>query len=418
VTTETATRAAISSWADLVQVLPQAEDEIDPAIKARLEALARAEGNSNERLQISDVADVARRVKEGGPATWLIEGLWPADAYGAIGAADKAGKTWSVVDLAVSVATGTPWLNRFPCPQGTALLFLGEGGERGAVRRFEAVLSNRGGTIADIAGQLFLSPHVPILKNSVDLAALEFWLDRVPTRLVVIDPFYMAAAGANSADLIGMGELLRDVQWLCQQRGSALVIVPHWNQGGKGTGPERFTGVGPSAWGRVLASGSVEKKVVTPERGTEVLLKWQFEGEIPPHVFRMRRRVWADDPVDLESELHYEVEVTDEGSPDPTEEISGAKRRAFEALRNLGATGWEGRKSASEIQSRIAEDGKGKPLTQSTVQHALAELEVSGLVEGTTKESGTRRWWWLAPGPAQSSAGVHGGQKNGVSPIT
>jgi AAA domain len=51
-----------------------------------------------------------------GEPRWLIQGLWPADAYGVLAAQEKAGKTWAALDLAVSVATGRPWLDHFACP--------------------------------------------------------------------------------------------------------------------------------------------------------------------------------------------------------------------------------------------------------------------------------------------------------------
>ena len=47
----------------------------------------------------------------------------------------EGGKTWAALDLAVSVATGRPWLDHFACPSpGPVLVFLGEGGERATVR--------------------------------------------------------------------------------------------------------------------------------------------------------------------------------------------------------------------------------------------------------------------------------------------
>ena len=44
----------------------------------------------------------------------MIRGRWPADAYGVMGAEDKAGKTWAVLDLAVSVVGGTPLFGSLP----------------------------------------------------------------------------------------------------------------------------------------------------------------------------------------------------------------------------------------------------------------------------------------------------------------
>jgi RecA-family ATPase len=78
---------------------------------------------------VQDLAMVLARVQAAGPPAWLIEGVWPRDAYGVFAAEDKAGKTWAMLDLACSVAAGRPWLGHFGCPpSGPVLVFLGEGG--------------------------------------------------------------------------------------------------------------------------------------------------------------------------------------------------------------------------------------------------------------------------------------------------
>jgi hypothetical protein len=44
-------------------------------------------------LAISSYGEVAARVAAAGEPRWLIQGLWPADAYGVLAAQEKAGKT-------------------------------------------------------------------------------------------------------------------------------------------------------------------------------------------------------------------------------------------------------------------------------------------------------------------------------------
>ena len=68
-----------------------------------------------------------------------------AGDYGMFAAEFKAGKTWAMTDLAVSVASGTPWLGIFEVERpGPVLLFAGEGGARKIARRFRAVCESRG----------------------------------------------------------------------------------------------------------------------------------------------------------------------------------------------------------------------------------------------------------------------------------
>jgi hypothetical protein len=71
-------------------------------------------------LVVSSFGEVAARVAAAGEPRWLIQGLWPADAYGVLAAQEKAGKTWAALDLAVSVACGQPWLDHFACPNPRA----------------------------------------------------------------------------------------------------------------------------------------------------------------------------------------------------------------------------------------------------------------------------------------------------------
>src|SRR5688572_2554322 len=89
------------------------------------------------------------------------------------GGRGKAGKTWAGLDLALSVAAGLPWLGRFGCPiPGEVLVFLGEGGERNAVRRLRAIAAHKG--IDDLAAlPIRLCDRVPKLAAGGELAAIE-----------------------------------------------------------------------------------------------------------------------------------------------------------------------------------------------------------------------------------------------------
>ena len=58
---------------------------------------------------------------------WLVEGLWAASGAGLLGAEPKCCKTWLGLDMAISVATGTPCLRRFAVPEpGPTLYFAAE----------------------------------------------------------------------------------------------------------------------------------------------------------------------------------------------------------------------------------------------------------------------------------------------------
>ena len=360
-------------------------------------------------LVIEDLADVLARVDAAGPPAWLVEGIWPRDAYGVFAAEDKAGKTWAILDLAVSVAAGVPWLGHFGCPpSGRVLVFLGEGGERAMVRRLRAVAAHHGVDLDELgeARLLRLCFRVPTLTSGEDLATIEAELANRPAALVVIDPLYLAVgAGATGANLYAMGAVLSAIQAVCQAAGAALVVVTHWNKTGEGTGVQRISGVGPGAWGRVLASAGVAHRATDPATGAStVVLSVELRGgELADQQFRVRRRVWADDPTDLASALHYQVEVLPDDAPAGA--ASGAEARlkqsrqwVLAALRAGGAM-----QTVKQLGDRTA--ANDHPLKDRTLQEALADLAAAGLAEGTDDGPGLARSWSPTdpaepPGPA------------------
>jgi hypothetical protein len=364
----------------------------------------------DQGLVIEDLADVAARVDAAGPPAWLIEGLWPADAYGVLAAEDKAGKTWAALDLAISVAAGHPWFGHHPCPTpGRVLVFLGEGGERSIVRRLRAIATHKQVDLAQLSAApgLRLCFRVPMLRAGGDLLAVERELSQRPARLVILDPLYLAAGQASGGNLYEMGAVLTPIQAICQQAGAALVVVTHWNKTGEGTDHKRISGVGPSAWGRVLASAAITYRGATPEGASAVVLAFELVGgEIPDTRFRVRRIVHALDPGDLASPLDYAAEVLPDDDPASTNSQAplGADGQPLKPSRRWVLTALErGGELQTVKQLGDATAAQGHPLKPRTIQEALADLEAAGLAQGTEAAQGLSRYWSPA-NPPQADA--------------
>jgi hypothetical protein len=363
-------------------------------LKVDAALLASPEPNRNRVLRVRSIREVLAEVATMGTRPWLVRGLWPGDAYGVLGGEDKSGKTWAQLDLAVSVAAGVPFLGRFDCPNpGPVTLFLGEGGMAGMVRRLEAICEHKNLVLADLP--LRLEFKAPNLARQEHLDVIAKDLADHPPRLVGLDPLYLMTGGRSGSNLNEMGEVLSGPQGICEDYGAALTVAHHWNKTGTGRGPERFTGVGPGAWGRVLGSAAVEQSHVDPAtKASTVTLAWTFKGgEIPDGEFRTRRKVWADDPENLDSPLHYEVEVTGEGPAPAAVDIRigrGGKSRLLRLLCRAGQL-----QTVPQLQEGSAHDGAGRPLKTKTVQNLMGELEKLGLVDGTDLLPGYERRWSL-----------------------
>jgi len=311
------------------------------------------------------------------PARFLLRRYWPADAYGVIAAGSKAGKTWLALDIAVAVATGGVALGLIAVDRpGPVLVFLGEGGRRNAWRRLRAVCDAHDVNPADVDG-LHLSYRSPRLNDVEALGAIAAAVETVAPVLIIVDPLYLAAAGSDGASLYGMAEVLGRAQALAENADAALIVSHHWNQSGKGSGFGRMSGAGPEEWGRVLWSVEVDRGESVHTDGSLSHLTVRVRGgEVADTAFTVTREVWADDPDDLNSVMHYELTA---GA-----EVAGNARKVTAADRVLAVLRGEPDRwmTAVEVQDADAEWSHGQPgyspLKLDTVSKRLGSASDAG----------------------------------------
>ena len=338
---------------------------------------------ASESLYFKTLAELCADVDAAGPRRWLVRGIWPSGAYGVHAAEMKAQKTWNALDLAVSVASGTPWLGVLPVDDaGPVIVFAGEGGAGSIVRRIRAICASRA---LDAEGlPISVCVRAPHLNDDKHLAQVAAQLEAVRPRLVVLDPLYLAAGGADGRDLYSMGRLLERPQHMCAAVDAALFVVTHYNRR-EGTGPGRFTGAGPAEWGRVLIGASVVSRETDPltSETTVVVQLDAIGGEIADQTLRLKRQIRADDPDDIDSVLHYTVEAgRDDPEPPSRDQRPPAARKLLEALHGIGHPA-----HASEIGDAIAAK-YGKGLRRETISRHLTTLGKEGVIA----QDADRRW--------------------------
>jgi hypothetical protein len=157
---------------------------------------------------------------------WMVRSLWRRAAVGLISGHPKLGKSWMGLELAVSVASGTPCLGRFEVEQaGKALVYLAEDSLPDVRDRIEALCDHRG---LDIAGldlyvitaqrlQLQLEAHAEALYEAVE---------RIRPRLLLLDPLVrLHRLDENrSYEMAGLLDYLRGIQ---RAFDVAVILVHH-----------------------------------------------------------------------------------------------------------------------------------------------------------------------------------------------
>lgn len=251
------------------------------------------------------------------PPSYLVEGIIPQGDYGVMSADPKTGKTFLVMDLALSVASGTAWVGRFNVTNtGPVLIFVGEGGKRKIVRRMRAIARHKG--IPDhqlLALPIDVSERAPKLMDQEHVDELTEKVLNLRPKLVIIDPLYLAMSGANAASLSEMGSLLEKAQHVAQSVGASLIISHHNKKGSGDTHTEdtpmmRTSGVGINEWGRFLISiVKQRRRIIDYDLGkSEVMSKWYVIGdEVPDSEYIFTMHVHTDDRNDLSSKMHYSI---------------------------------------------------------------------------------------------------------------
>jgi hypothetical protein len=163
---------------------------------------------------------------EPAPRRWLVEGLWGAAAVGFIGGPPKCCKSYLGIDLALSVATGTPCLGAYAVQEpGPTLIYLAEDSLSVVRERVLALATHRGLSLAEIHLHVITAPRLR-LDQPGDQARLFETARRLRPRLLLLDPLVrLHAVDENNATEIS--QLLSGLRDLQRRLDLAVVLVHH-----------------------------------------------------------------------------------------------------------------------------------------------------------------------------------------------
>ena len=178
------------------------------------------------------------------PPKWLVEGIWQKGTYGMIAGEPKTYKSVQATDLALSVASGRPFLNYFPVRTvGNVLYVQEENGESTVQDRVNKIASSKG-LLVDGS----LPPSVPIyfsnnyginLTDNDSRVLLEKTIQQINPVLLVLDPLYMMLGDADENSAKEVGSVLRWLTYIRNQYGCTIVVCHHYNKSSSSSGNAR-----------------------------------------------------------------------------------------------------------------------------------------------------------------------------------
>jgi len=174
---------------------------------------------------------------------WLIEPLWIHAGVGTIGGLPKSCKSWLGLDMAISVASGTPCLDTFPVRDpGGVLLYMAEDTGSLVKARLRGICRHRGLDLNSLPIDVITAPVVR-LDLAADQQRLEETVARRAPRLLLLDPFVrLHQVNENAAGEVAA--ILGYLRGLERTYHVALVVTHHARKNGSASGGISLRGSG------------------------------------------------------------------------------------------------------------------------------------------------------------------------------
>jgi len=183
--------------------------------------------------QLLPVIRVGDIPNEDNSPRWLVEQLWGASAVGVIGGAPKCSKTWLGLDLALSVATGTPCLGKYAVPEpGPVLMYLAEDALPLVRERVAGMARHRGLLLQSVEIHVITAPTLRLDLEPHRTRLFET-AKRLRPRLLLLDPL-VRLHGIDENHAGEVAELLAYIRSLQRRLDISVVLVHHTRKNAPG----------------------------------------------------------------------------------------------------------------------------------------------------------------------------------------
>lgn len=146
-----------------------------------------------------------------------------------IAGAKKVLKTSLVLDLAISLASGKPFLNALPVDRPCrAGIMTGESGMATVQETCKRICAAKGLRLENLLG-LIVSENLPRLDSAAHLDQLAADILANELSMAIIDPAYLCLPmeSSDASNLFKVGGLLRGLSDVCRDTGATLVLCHH-----------------------------------------------------------------------------------------------------------------------------------------------------------------------------------------------
>ena len=174
------------------------------------------QGDRFRFLEADDLRDLP-------PQEWLVPGIIPKGALVGFVSPPERFKTFTMIDLILSVASGGKWLGRYETAQGPSILVLAEG-SHGLPKRVAAWEDHCG---AEAAAH-FVVEAVPLMDDIATNAFIREVKQAVPNPvLIIFDTLARCMVGGDENSARDMGLVIANADRVRQATGATVILVHH-----------------------------------------------------------------------------------------------------------------------------------------------------------------------------------------------
>lgn len=162
----------------------------------------------------------------------LVEGVLFQGCKLLLCAPSKGRKSWTLIDLGLSVASGSPWLG-CNTTRGKVLYINLELAGWMLKERIEKIVADRGTEYGIKAARNFdvwnLRGHAANFSSLIPMVVEK--IKSTPYSLVIMDPLYKGLGDADENAAGDINALMNELESLCHQTGAALALAHHFTKG-------------------------------------------------------------------------------------------------------------------------------------------------------------------------------------------
>ena len=200
--------------------------------------------------KLLDVKSLRQAVMYGDGLPDLITGLLSVRSKMMVAGPSKARKSWTLLDLALSIASGASWMG-LPCTQGKVIFIDGELHREQILTRLMTVSESRGLPEEVWSDNLKIWPMRGEMREVTELmrALMETLMEERPLA-IILDPIYKLLGDRDENAAGEINSLLNELEQVARTVGCCILYSHHFAKGDAGEKSPIDRASGSGVWAR------------------------------------------------------------------------------------------------------------------------------------------------------------------------